>query len=101
MRDNILNADYWICAGIWLTYPNRDSFPGDHGHRDVTISGNTIVCTADGPRRAMLIGSESKNVLVADNTISGGKIWKGGTHKSKTPLTEELVEVQQGTVINE
>ncbi len=69
-------SGWWVCAGIWLTNPNRGAFKGDFGHRDVTIVGNTIFC-AEGRRRAMWIGGESENITVANNTIRGGSIWRG------------------------
>ena len=63
-------------AGIWLTGPNRKVFKDDHGHRDVTITGNTICCV-QGLRRAMWIGAESRNITIVGNTLRGGLIWRG------------------------
>lgn len=70
-------ADWWARAGIWLTYPNTESFPKDNGHRDVTITGNTINC-AEGDRRAIWVGSLSDNIVIGSNAIKGGGIWSGG-----------------------
>lgn len=69
-------ANWWARAGIWLTNPNQDVFKVDHGHRDITIVGNTIHC-AEGDRRAMWIGVESENVTITGNTLRGGLIWRG------------------------
>jgi parallel beta-helix repeat protein len=74
------DAVWWARSGIWLTYPNRNDFPEEPGHRNITIVGNTIHC-APGERRAIWIGSESRNVTIGSNTISGGgKILGGGIH---------------------
>jgi len=72
--------EYFVRTGIWLTYPNRESFKDEKGHRDVTIVGNTVYCAPDGDRRALWIGSESDNITVADNTFNGGGAWFGGEH---------------------
>ena len=81
---------WWVRSGIWLTYPNREVFKDDHGHRDVTISGNTIHCAA-GNRRAMWIGSEAKNVQISGNATSGGKIMYGGHHRVSPLVLEAIV----------
>jgi parallel beta-helix repeat protein len=73
-------ATWWVRSGIWLTYPNRETYKNDFGHRDVTIAGNTISCT-EGERRAIWIGSESENITIANNTLRGGEVWMGGKHK--------------------
>lgn len=78
-------AAWWVRAGIWLTYPNRETYKDDHGHRDVTIVGNTIVC-ADGDRHAIFIGSESDNIAVHGNVLRGGNSPVGGT-----PLEQPLL----------
>jgi hypothetical protein len=79
-------ADWWARSGIWLTYPNRETFPQDFGHRDVTISGNTVVCT-DGERRGIWIGSESRGVTVQVNTLRNGGVWYGGAGESMREVT--------------
>jgi parallel beta-helix repeat protein len=89
-------ASWWVRSGIWLTYPNTETFKGDAGHRDVTIVGNTIYC-APGERRAMWIGSGSENITIADNTLHGGEIWQGGAHKVDPP--PPLHKVEQNTVL--
>jgi len=71
-------ADWWVRSGIWLTYPNRRDFPSDHGHQNISIVGNTITCDPPGPRRAIWIGSEVHNVVIANNAITGAQIWSGG-----------------------
>lgn len=76
---------WWVRSGIWLTYPNREVFPDDWGHRDIAISGNTIRC-APGERRAIWIGSESDNVVIANNTSRGEDVWYGGEHKKPMKL---------------
>jgi len=86
---------WWVRSGIWLTYPNRDVYKKDFGHRDISIVGNTILC-ADGERRAMWIGSEADNITVSGNTLSGGKIWQGGHHMVQ-PM--RLVEVPADAVL--
>jgi hypothetical protein len=68
---------WYARAGIWLTYPNTKEFGGDTGHRDITISGNTIYC-AEGERRAMWIASGADNITITGNTVRGGEIWAGG-----------------------
>ncbi|MHB0999101.1 MAG: right-handed parallel beta-helix repeat-containing protein [Armatimonadota bacterium] len=68
---------WYARAGIWLTYPNRESFKGDNGHRDITIAGNTIT-GGEGDRRAIWVGAESDNVILGNNTINGSAIWSGG-----------------------
>ena len=83
-------AEWWVRSGIWLTFPNREQFKGDTGHRDVTIVGNTILCGA-GERRALWIGSESENVTLAGNTIRNGQIMTGGIHKVN-PMVLRKVE---------
>lgn len=79
-------GNWWVRSGIWLTYPNIEKFKGDAGHRDINITGNTIWCDKGVGRRAMWIGSESRNVRISGNLITGGEIWAGGGHKSKSPL---------------
>lgn len=91
-------ASWWARAGIWLTSPNRETFKDDHGHRDVTIVGNTIFCE-EGKRRAMWIGSESDNILINGNIVKGGEIWQGGKHNSDPPL-EGVIKVEKQGVIN-
>ncbi|MDR1279391.1 MAG: right-handed parallel beta-helix repeat-containing protein [Opitutaceae bacterium] len=81
-----LDAAWWVRSGIWLTYPNPNDFPGEPGHRNITITGNTIHCIGgegekSGGRRAIWIGSESRNITIGANTVSGdGKIVGGGIH---------------------
>ncbi|MEX0653882.1 MAG: right-handed parallel beta-helix repeat-containing protein [Phycisphaeraceae bacterium] len=82
-------SGFWVWSGIWLTYPNRETFPDDHGHRDITIVGNVVLC-AEGRRRAMWIGSESKNVTLGHNTIRGGGIWYGGAHRGAVAPMERI-----------
>ncbi len=86
-------AEWWVRSGIWLTYPNREEFKKDFGHRDVTIAGNTIYC-AEGERRAIWIGSESENITIANNTLRGGEVWTGGKHKVN-PL--KLIKIKPNT----
>ena len=76
---------WWVRSGIWLTYPNRDVFKNDRGHRNITITGNTLHC-ADGPRRAIWIGSESHDVVVSNNTGHRAGFWFGGAHKQPMSL---------------
>jgi parallel beta-helix repeat protein len=71
-------AAWWVRSGIWLTYPNRETYKDDRGHRDVTIVGNTIVC-ADGDRHAIFIGSESDNIAIHGNVLRGGDSPVGGS----------------------
>ncbi|MBN2296270.1 MAG: right-handed parallel beta-helix repeat-containing protein [Pirellulales bacterium] len=73
IADEDAKKDWWVRSGIWLTYPNRGTFKNDNGHRDVTIVGNTI-WSAEGRRRAMWIGRESKNITIDKNTINRGEI---------------------------
>jgi len=82
-------AEWWVRSGIWLTYPDRDTFKEDQGHRDITIVGNSIVC-APGQRRAIWIGSESQNVVINANAIAGGGAWYGGVNKVKPMVLSEL-----------
>ena len=70
-------AEWWARSGIWLTYPNRRDFKSDHGHQNVTIVGNSITC-APGERRAVWVGAEARNVVVANNALLGGHVWSGG-----------------------
>lgn len=77
IRAGDTKADWWVRSGIWLTYPNRKSFASDHGHENITIVGNAITCAA-GQRRAIWIGSEARNVVIANNAILGGRVWSGG-----------------------
>lgn len=63
---------WWVRAGIWLTETNREKFPNDYGHRDISIVGNTIFSKDDLPRRSIWVGPESKNITVKDNTLTGG-----------------------------
>jgi parallel beta-helix repeat protein len=85
------NANWWVRAGIWLTAPNRETFPNDRGHRNIAIVGNTIHCLGDLPRRAIWVGSEAKNVRIESNAISGGEIYYGGHHQV-TPLMLETLK---------
>jgi hypothetical protein len=79
---------WWVRSGIWLTYPNREEFKGDSGHRDITIVGNTIFCES-GRRRAMWIGSDSQGITIANNTLRNGDVWYGGKHgESASPLVK-------------
>jgi parallel beta-helix repeat protein len=86
-------AAWWVRSGIWLTYPNRETYKNDFGHRDITIVGNTIFC-AEGERRAIWIGSESENITIANNTLRGGEVWTGGKHKVN-PL--QLIKLKPNT----
>lgn len=79
-------GDWWVRSGIWLTYPNKETFKNDDGHRDINITGNNIWCDKGTGRRSMWIGGESRNVRISGNLITGGDIWSGGGHKSKSPL---------------
>ena len=86
--------DQWaIRAGIWLTYLNTKEFPGDTGHEDVTITGNTIFNT-DLERRAMFIGTGSKRITISGNSVNQGDIFVGGEHNR--PL--ELEHFENGQV---
>ena len=72
--------DQWaIRAGIWLTYLNTKEFPGDTGHEDIAICGNTIY-NPDLERRAMFIGTGSKRVTILGNAVNQGEVWIGGEH---------------------
>ncbi len=107
LNDSPIPADapkdgWWVRSGIWLTFPNRETFKDDHGHRDITITNNTIVCVADGPRRGIWIGSESDNVLLANNLVANGQVFFGGQHKVNPPSTIRLpdnVLLKNGKVI--
>ncbi len=88
-------ADWYVRSGIWLTYPNTETFKNDTGHRDVTIVGNTIR-SLPGRRRAMWIGSGSSNITISANTLSGAAAWQGGEHKV-TPMV--LKEIPENVVI--
>lgn len=81
------DAEWWVRAGIWLTYPNRGQFPNDDGHRNVAITGN-LITSAEGRRRAMWIGADSGNVHVSDNTVSDGAIWLGGGEKEMRQVAQ-------------
>ncbi len=83
-------AQWYVRAGIWLTPPNREEFPGDRGHRDVVVVGNTLV-SAEGPRRGMWIGSEVRNVRIEANAIAGPGIFYGGHHRV-SPLSLRPLE---------
>ncbi len=90
-------SSYFVRSGIWLTYPNRDTFKNEPGHRDVTIVGNTIYC-AEGERRAIWIGSDSDNVLLSANTLRGGNVWYGGQHNvhpMKLTLIKDNMVIRQ------
>lgn len=84
-----VKAGWWVRSGIWLTFPNREEYKNDYGHRDITIVGNTITC-APGQRRAIWIGGESKNVVINANAIAGGGVWYGGEHKVNPMILSEL-----------
>ncbi|MBS1372240.1 MAG: right-handed parallel beta-helix repeat-containing protein [Lentisphaeria bacterium] len=78
--------DQWaIRAGIWLTYLNTKDFPGDTGHEDVTITGNTIF-NPDLERRAMFIGTGSKRITISGNSVNQGEIFVGGEHNKPLDL---------------
>jgi len=83
------NADWWVRSGIWLTGPNRGASKSDLGHRDISIVGNTIMCS-EGERRGMWIGVESDNITIADNTIRGGSSGHGGTRTAQPVLLRNL-----------
>lgn len=86
-------ATWFVRSGIWLTPPNREEFPGDHGHEDIAIVGNTVYSppSEKGERRGMWVGSEVKNVRIESNAISGPGIFYGGHHKV-SPLRPEPLE---------
>jgi hypothetical protein len=86
------NPDGWWCrAGIWLTYPNRETFPNDHGHRDITIVGNTIHNVGDY-RRPIWVGAEADSIMIGWNTITGGDPERT-EHNAMQPVTlRELKE---------
>lgn len=84
-------AEWWSRAGIWLTYPNTESYPNDNGHRDVSITGNTITC-AEGDRRAIWIGSSSDNIVIGNNAIKGGGVWSG---------TSPLKQITDNTIVKQ
>lgn len=88
-------AAWWVRSGIWLTYENTKTFPGDDGHKNVIIAGNTIVC-AEGERRAIWIAG-GQNIRVGDNAVRGGQVWHGGRHNE--PLTN-LKTVDMPATIN-
>jgi len=72
------NPGWWVRSGIFITKTNRGTYPGDYGHRDITVVGNTVVCKEDGPRRAIwFMGEESDNVTIANNTVRGGEVLFG------------------------
>ena len=73
---------WYVRSGIWLVPPNRESYPLDDGHEDITIVGNTIYTVGDDniPRRDIWIGAESKNVRIESNTLSGHGVYYGGHH---------------------
>jgi parallel beta-helix repeat protein len=90
VSDEEAKADWWARAGIWLTYPNTKDFPGDLGHRNISITGNTIACEpGTAPRRAMWIGSGSDNITLSGNSISGGAIWEGGGEEALREIAPE------------
>lgn len=82
-------AAWWARAGIWLTYPNTESYPKDNGHRDVAITGNTITC-AEGDRRAIWVGSSSDNIVIGNNAIKGGGVWSGGGTTPMKQITDNV-----------
>ncbi len=84
---------WWARAGIWLTYPDKKTFLKDDGHRNVSITGNTIICS-EGEYRAMWIGSESENITIGNNNISSGEIWQGGGDANP------MIKISDNTVIN-
>ena len=73
---------WFVRSGIWLVPPNRQKMATDTGHEDITIVGNTIYTVGDDniPRRDIWIGSESKNVRIESNTLSGHGVYYGGHH---------------------
>ncbi len=70
--------DYWVRAGIWLTYPNVKTFKDDTGHENITIAGNTVI-NAPGKRRAVWIGC-GRNILIQGNNLVQGTVYHGGKH---------------------
>lgn len=82
-------AGWWVRSGIWLTGLNRGAYPEDSGHRDVSITGNTIVC-APGERRSISIGKQSIGVRLADNQLSGGNIRVGSQNISNENGTMQI-----------
>jgi len=88
-------AEWYVRSGIWLTYPNTETFKNDTGHKDISIVGNTVY-SLPGRRRAMWIGSGSSNVTISANTVSGASSWQGGEHKV-TPMV--LKEIPDNIVI--
>jgi hypothetical protein len=60
--------------GIWLTDPNRATFPGDQGHRLVAITGNTVLAEGQQKRHGVYIGLESEDVALAGNVFSNADV---------------------------
>lgn len=93
-NDYVFDADpdgWWCRAGIWLTYPNRETFPNDYGHRDVTIAGNTVY-NEGAWRRPIWVGRECDHVTIADNTLVGGDPAKVPLSATQPVVLRELVE---------
>jgi len=64
----IPDADKGERIGIWLTGTNTREFPGDQGHRDVTILGNVV--RAEGRAgRGIAIPPEAREVLAQANVL--------------------------------
>ncbi len=68
---------YWVRSGIWLTTENTKLFPGDKGHRNIVITGNSITCAA-GERRAIWIAGH--HIVMQGNALRSGSIWAFGEH---------------------
>jgi hypothetical protein len=62
-------SGWWVRSGIWLTSPNRKEFSEDHGHENITLTGNTITGDANR-RRGIWIGREARSVTLDANTFS-------------------------------
>ena len=59
--------------GIWLTPTNRAAFPDDKGHRNISITGNTIV--AEGSSRHGISVGSGDNITCAANVLQNCDIF--------------------------
>ncbi len=67
------DVDHGERCGIWLTGPNREALPQDHGHRQVAITGNTVV--VEGVRaRGIAVGRESRDVALTGNVLANATV---------------------------
>ena len=88
--------------GIWLTATNTGIFPGDMGHENVSMTGNTVICEQATGRHAIAVGSTGPagNIVTSANVLVNGDIYTHDsgsiTNKVNTFVSWDLFNISAG-----